>query len=227
MVRFFKSRKILSLVFLMLCAALCGGVWWTNATNTTPAPFAWFVARRVPIDNRVRAQIVQGAKRQIGTIYNASYQPIAYPNGDVSSTRNGRKQGACSDVVIRALRFAKLDLQRLMHEDMTRHFALYPQLWDLKAPNANIDHRRVPNQMTFFARFGQALPTEFNSSTRKLWQPGDIVCWDTGNGRTHTGIVSDGVDQNDTPLVIHNNSVCREDDCLQHWPIIGHFRFPR
>lgn len=200
-----------------------GAVFHQHQNATQP----WFVARRLAPSTSAAARIVAGARTQIGTIYNASYQIISYPNGDLSSTRIGQKQGACSDVVVRALRPAGFDLQRLIHEDMTRHFALYPHLWDLTAPDASIDHRRVPNQMTFFARFGQTLPTDFNSSTRNTWQPGDIVCWDSGQGRTHTGILSDGTDQNDMPLVIHNNGVCREDDCLLHWKIIGHFRFPK
>ena len=219
----FRSRKIrLLFVALAACALTFYALWRLNSV----ADGNWYVARRIAVSDPTTAKIVAGAKAQIGTFYNAEYQTIAYPNGDISSTRKGRKVGACSDVVIRALRRADIDLQRLMHDDMTRHFALYPNLWDLKAPNANIDHRRVPNQMTFFARFGQTLPKEFNSSTRSSWQPGDIVCWDTGKGRTHTGVLSDGVDQNDVPLVIHNDSICREDNCLQRWKIIGHFRFP-
>ena len=216
-----SSRRRIRLL-LLLAVAIAGGVVWRNTSTQNG-----FVVRRVAAPTSTAARIVAASKSQIGTIYNASYQTISYPNGDLSSTRIGQKQGACTDVVVRALRPAGFDLQRLMHEDMTRHFALYPQLWDLPSPNKNIDHRRVPNQMTFFKRFGQTLPTEFNSSTRSSWQPGDIVCWDTGQGRTHTGILSDGVDQNDTPLVIHNNGICREENCLLRWKIIGHFRFPK
>jgi uncharacterized protein YijF (DUF1287 family) len=215
------SRRRIQLL-LLLAVAISGGVVWRNTSTQSG-----FVARRVAAPTSTAARIVAAAKSQVGTIYNASYQTISYPNGDLSSTRIGQKQGACTDVVVRALRPAGFDLQRLIHEDMTRHFAIYPQLWDLTSPNSNIDHRRVPNQMTFFRRFGQTLPTEFNSSTRNTWQPGDIVCWDTGQGRTHTGILSDGVDKNDTPLVIHNNGICREENCLLRWKIIGHFRFPK
>lgn len=217
-----RRIRLLLLLAVALAVAIVSGVAWRDTSTPTD-----FVARRVAPPTSTAARIVAAAKSQNGTIYNASYQAISYPNGDLSSTRIGQKQGACSDVIVRALRPLGFDLQQLIHEDMARHFALYPQLWDLNAPNTNIDHRRVPNQMTFFKRFGQTLPTDFNSSTRSSWQPGDIVCWDTGRGRTHTGIVSDGVDENDTPLVIHNNGVCREENCLLRWKIIGHFRFPK
>lgn len=29
------------------------------------------------------------------------------------------------------------------------------------------------------------------------------------------------------PLVIHNAALAREEDCLDRWEIIGHFRYPR
>ena len=41
-----------------------------------------------------------------------------------------------------------------LHEDMRAHFRAYPPKWGLSAPDANIDHRRVPNLMTFFERHG-------------------------------------------------------------------------
>ncbi len=63
--------------------------------------------------------------------------------GDVPQER-----GVCSDVVIRALRSQKVDLQKLVHEDMAKNFAEYPQKWKLKRPDSNIDHRRVPNLET-------------------------------------------------------------------------------
>lgn len=215
-----KKRLVLFSIFVSLVSAF----WWRQQNRASlfrSLPIT-VVARRVPIDNGVAAKIVRGAKAQYGTLYDASFQEIAFPNGDVSPNH-----GACSDVIVRALRLASFDLQKLMHDDMTKNFSLYPQKWNLNAPNTDIDHRRVPNQMTFFARFGKTLPIIFDSSTRSSWQPGDIVVWNSGGGRTHTGIVSDGVSPLDVPLIIHNNSVCREEDVLFRWKIIGHFRFPK
>ncbi len=68
---------------------------------------------------------------------------LLIPGGDVPQER-----GVCSDVVIRALRSQKVDLQKLVHEDMAKNFAEYPQKWKLKRPDSNIDHRRVPNLET-------------------------------------------------------------------------------
>lgn len=81
--------------------------------------------------------------------YDPSYFSITYPNGDVP-----KNKGVCTDVVIRTYRKANIDLQKEVHEDMVKHFNLYPKTWGLKKPDTNIDHRRVLNLMTFFNRHG-------------------------------------------------------------------------
>ena len=73
------------------------------------------------------------------------------------------------------------DLQRELHEDMRANFRLYPKLWGLSAPDANIDHRRVPNLMKYFERRGKAVSGAF--------EPGDIVAWSLPGGLYHIGIV--------------------------------------
>ncbi len=171
------------------------------------------------------AQILAGAKSQIGTRYDASYQTIAYPMGDVDAAK-----GACTDVVIRALRAAGYDLQKRVHDDMTARFDAYPKTWGLESPNPNIDHRRVPNQMVYLRKYERELPRETTGRALQSWQVGDIVYWNTGNSdntRLHTGIVSDTRDWRGLPYVIHNGSICLEDDALDRWPIIGHFRLSR
>jgi uncharacterized protein YijF (DUF1287 family) len=168
------------------------------------------------------AKILASAKSQQGTVYNAEYAVISYPGGDVP-----RDKGACTDVIVRALRGAGLDLQRLIHQDMKRHFWVYPQKWGLPGPNTNIDHRRVPNQMRFLERHGVSLTCRVTPQTLWQWQPGDLVYWDTGRGRLHTGVVSDNRNARGEPYVIHNGWVCIEDDALTRWKIIGHYRYPK
>src|SRR6185503_11007625 len=94
--------------------------------------------------------LVVAARQQVGVtvIYDGSYRKLGYPGGDVPIER-----GVCTDVIVRALRSARaLDLQKVVHEDMRAHFAAYParQRWGAREPDANIDHRRVPNLMTWF-----------------------------------------------------------------------------
>jgi uncharacterized protein YijF (DUF1287 family) len=92
-------------------------------------------------------------------IYDPAYFSIDYPSGDVPADR-----GVCTDVVIRAYRVLGTDLQKEVHEDMKANFAIYPGNWGLHAPDKNIDHRRVPNLMTFFKRKGTEKSITKNAS---------------------------------------------------------------
>jgi uncharacterized protein YijF (DUF1287 family) len=135
------------------------------------------------------------------------------------------ERGVCTDVIVRALRAARaLDLQKLVHEDMMAHRADYPhpRRWNNSAPDANIDHRRVPNQMAWFKRQGWTRPL---GTVPAAYLPGDIVAWDLGRGILHVGIVSDRTAPSGTPLIIHNiGAGAREDDILFRFAIIGHYR---
>jgi uncharacterized protein YijF (DUF1287 family) len=165
-------------------------------------------------------KLVSAARSQIGTtlLYDGSYRTLSYPNGDVSAER-----GVCSDVVIRALRVShSFDLQQQLHEDMSRHFSLYPALWSLKRPDRNIDHRRVPNLQTFFKRKGWSLPVTANSAD---YQPGDIVTSIVPPNLPHIMIVSDKKSLFRRPLVIHNiGAGTQEEDVLFDFKITGHYR---
>ncbi len=179
--------------------------------------------RRVAVADPVARKIVDAAKAQIGDAYDASYQTIAYPGGDVP-----KGAGACTDVVVRALRGAGMDLQRLIHDDMKAHFAAYPNAWKLGHTDTNIDHRRVPNHIVFFRRYGQELPIgTATDADIQSWQPGDIVEWKLDGNKWHTGIVSDGIGPRGLPLVVHNGWQCVEQDALDAWTIKAHFRFPK
>ncbi|KAB0548933.1 DUF1287 domain-containing protein [Pseudomonas argentinensis] len=165
-------------------------------------------------------RLVSGAREQVGVTlgYDPAYRRIAYPGGDVPAAT-----GVCTDVVIRALRLQGLDLQKAVHEDMAANFSAYPRQWGLKRPDRNIDHRRVPNLMTWFRRQGMALALSRDTGE---YLPGDIVTWDLGRGQTHIGIVSDRLSAAGEPLILHNiGAGTREEAILWRFPIIGHYRF--
>ena len=165
------------------------------------------------------ARIAAAARQQIGvtTNYDPAYAVLKYPGGDVPV-----HTGVCSDVVVRALRKAGLDLQKEIHEDMQAHFSAYPQKWGLKKPDKNIDHRRVPNLMRYFERHQIAFRE--NLKVGETYRPGDIVAWDLGNGVLHVGIVSDRMSGR-TPLMIHNiGNGAQEEDILLKYRVIGHYR---
>ena len=165
--------------------------------------------------------LVEAAKAQIGVtvIYDGAYQRLAYPGGDVGSER-----GVCTDVIVRAYRKLGVDLQKLVHEDMQAAWAAYPHSWGLPHPDPNIDHRRVPNLATFFARHGQALAV---AGDRRAYRPGDIVTWRLASGVPHIGLVADLQAADGTPLVIHNiGAGAKMEDSLFAFPVTGHYRYP-
>ncbi|WP_166965376.1 DUF1287 domain-containing protein [Yeosuana marina] len=151
--------------------------------------------------------------------YDPSYFSIEYPNGDVPSDK-----GVCTDVVIRAYRKIGIDLQKNVHEDMKANFSAYPKIWGLKTTDKNIDHRRVPNLMTYFKRKGTEKPI---SDKAKDYLPGDIVCWNLGGAITHIGIVvNKKSDDGKRNLIVHNiGSGQVLEDCLFDFKIIGHYRY--
>lgn len=175
---------------------------------------------RVPTSG-VAKRIVAGALRQAreGTVYTPGYFRIGYPDGDLD-----RNHGVCTDVVIRALRAGGYDLQSLIHEDMKRRFRSYPRRE--ARPDANIDHRRCPNQAWFFRRYGRILPNRVERSTLGEWRPGDVVYWKLPNGLDHAGVLSDRLDSKGIPYVVHNLGRCTEEDVLTTWRIVGHYRYP-
>jgi hypothetical protein len=165
--------------------------------------------------------LVTAAREQVGVTlsYDPAYRRLSYPNGDVPLNT-----GVCTDVVIRALRQQGLDLQQAVHQDMRANFRLYPKNWGLSRPDSNIDHRRVPNLMTWFKRQGWALPL---GQDAERYRPGDIVTWDLGGGLTHIGIISDRQAGSGVPLVLHNiGRGTQEEDILFRFKITGHYRVP-
>ena len=162
----------------------------------------------------------EAAQAQVGitTGYDPAYRRLDYPGGDVPVAT-----GVCCDVVVRALRTAHgFDLQKEVHEDMLAQFSAYPKKWGLRKPDANIDHRRVPNLQTFFTRRGWSLAVG-NSAAE--YRAGDIVIWDLGNGLAHIGVVSDRRAKSGAPLVVHNiGRGAQEEDVLFSWEITGHYR---
>ena len=152
-------------------------------------------------------------------IYDGSYRSIPYPNGDVPGD-----VGVCTDVVIRAYRELGIDLQRDVHEEMKAHFDAFPVNWGLRAPDPNIDHRRVPNLRVFFARKGVVLPVSARGAD---YVAGDLVTWTVAGKLPHIGIVSDQSSADGSrPLVVHNiGRGPRVEDILFAYPITGHYRY--
>jgi len=170
-----------------------------------------------------RLELVAAAREQIGVTlhYDPAYVKLAYPRGDVPIER-----GVCTDVVVRAFRRVGYDLQELVHRDMKEAWPVYQRSakWNLKRPDPNIDHRRVPNLATFFTRHGAALGV---SKDVRDYAPGDIVTWQVPPNLPHIGLVADVRTATGVPLIIHNiGNGTRMEDRLFAYTITGHYRFP-
>lgn len=166
------------------------------------------------VGERVAAHAVSQAGW--GTRYDASYQRLKYPNGDVP-----RDRGACTDVVIRALRSVGYDLQKLVHEDAKAHRRRYPRIERL---DPNIDHRRCPNLVVYFRTYGKGLKKD---APWRDWQPGEIVFWKLPNGLDHVGVVAEPRNPDGKPWVVHNIAGTAHEDAITAWQIVGRFRFPK
>jgi uncharacterized protein YijF (DUF1287 family) len=169
-------------------------------------------------------EFLEAAKKQIGITvrYDPAYTVISYPGGDVPV-----EKGVCTDVVIRAMRGAGIDLQREVHDDMKVAFTAYPQIWGLRRPDRNIDHRRVPNLMRFFERRGKKLAVTKDAAD---YLPGDLVTCIVPPSLPHIMIVSDRFSAADRtrPLVIHNiGAGAVEEDRLFEFKLTGHYRWWR
>jgi len=154
--------------------------------------------------------------------YDGRYMKIAYPMGDVPADI-----GVCTDVVIRSYRELGIDLQQVVHEDIKQNFRKYPsrKRWGLRAPDTNIDHRRVYNLQVFFERHGQSLPISKNPDN---YQPGDLVTWQIGTKMPHIGVVLELVSDDDPQrhLIAHNiGNGPVIDDMLFDFKITGHYRY--
>ena len=169
----------------------------------------------------VRLAAAAEARAEHRVLYDPAYVSIAYPWGDVAADR-----GVCADVVIRAYRALGVDLQQRVHEDMTSAFAAYPTYWGLTRPDPNIDHRRVLNLESFFARHGSRLPPSDNPAD---FQPGDVVAWNLrgeGGSLPHMGVVVDRVGASGNPMIAHNiGRGPQVEDVLFDWPMTGRYRY--
>ncbi len=202
-----SMAKVLPLFFVSLaCIAL-------PAMAQPPAPLS---PTQAPPALAVVARARQEVERAVS--YDGRWVPIRYPGGDVPAG-----SGVCTDVVIRGYRAAGLDLQQLVHEDVVRAPSAYAG-W-VKRPDANIDHRRVGPLGVYLQRHAARLPVD----DAKSYAPGDVVIISFAAcpacSPQHVGVVSDRKGPRGLPLMIHNlGPTPTEDDTLDAWPRLAHYR---
>ena len=169
--------------------------------------------------------LLVGAKKTVlnADAYTEGYVTIRYPMGDVP-----REMGVCTDVVIRAVRNAGIDLQKALHDDIRRAPRAYPMVKG--KGNPHIDHRRVATLLPYFKRHWQQRSAKLDDPDDPL-RPGDVIFMDTlpRSGPDHIGILSDRTNSDGLPLVINNwtnGTVTAEMDLLTFVPVLYRFRLP-
>ncbi|MBI1950934.1 MAG: DUF1287 domain-containing protein [Acidobacteria bacterium] len=189
------------------------------ATGSRPATDAR-AAGDVPPLNRV---ILEGARKWLERAprYDPSYFRLDYPGGDVPPDR-----GVCTDLIVRALRHAGIDLQVLIHEDRLARPEAYPR--EIRV-DRNLDHRRTAVQIVYFRKHARPLVTRTDPGHLSEWLPGDLVFY--GRNRVwHAGIVSDRRSPAGIPYIIDSHQDgggVSERFLLTHWgAILAHFRLP-
>lgn len=115
-----------------------------------------------------------------------------------------------------------LDMVKLLHDDMASAFTEYPQLWDERGVNAQMDQTRVKNWERFFHRSTPDVQSE-------PVHVGDVIFWQLeGKTTTHLGIVVPGPGVHAAEMwVVHDldDGVKWENSMQEMGRVIGRFRF--
>lgn len=159
----------------------------------------------------VNGAIKEGLKRPK---YHSAYYDGGYPPDD---------EGVCTDLIWRSLKYAGYDLKSLVDQDILENKESYPKITNI---DSNIDFRRVYNLHVFLERNTISLTTDITKIEE--FQPGDILVF---AGDKHIGIVSNKRNKNGVPYLLHHTNTISnklnnlEEDILNHYKIIGHYRF--
>ena len=127
-----------------------------------------------------------------------------------------------ADVVVQAYANALgLDMKDLLHQDMSNAFAQYPQLWNERGPDKELDVTRVPNLQRFFHRSGE----DFSQSEVCV---GDVIFWTLADGNAHTAIVVPGPGIHaGEKWIVHcwQQNVVWENKLKDFTMVVGRYRF--
>ncbi len=158
--------------------------------------------------------LLDGARSRLGDIYDASY----YSEGEPPKGKS-----ACVDVVYYAFLKIGVNLRDEVDRDIRANPSIYPARGDYA-----INHRRCPNLIVWFKAFSENLTKKTEKKNLAEWKPGDVVFWSLTNDGVadHVGVISEVKTDEGVPLVIHQfPPSCKEEDVLNRWTIMGHYRY--
>ncbi len=156
-----------------------------------------------------QTDILESVKAYLDTKpkYKSKYYGTGYPDDNY---------GVCTDVVVFGFLGAGYDLRELVNVDVKNNREDY----NIDVIDKNIDFRRVNNLNTYFKHTAISLTLDIKEISE--WQGGDVVVF-----KNHIGIISEHRNKGGIPFVYHHASprqVSYEEDVLEHYEIIGHYR---
>lgn len=173
-------------------------------------------------------KIFQGAFKQLetpaaGLAPGGTAPRMTYPGGDIQPDF-----ASSADIVIRAVRFAGIDLQAAVYEDMLFNPKQYSRL-DLGKVDYGA-HRAVPVLNMYLSRYALSLPID-TAENPYCFEPGDIVVFSTtkDGDADRIGVVGDEFNSAGLPMIItvwDMGQHTSEMDLLARddLKLIGHFR---
>jgi len=180
---------------------------------SSPSPSPAHSAEYYKLPKKQRL-LLDGARSRLGDVYDADY----YVEGEPPKGRS-----ACVDVVYYAYLETGINLRDEVDRDLRANPSIYPAKGDYA-----INHRRCPNLIVWFRGFAKELTKKTDKKNLSEWKPGDVVFWSLTNDGVadHVGIISEIKTKDGIPLVIHQfPPACTEEDVLNRWTIMGHFRY--
>ena len=170
---------------------------------------------------QIASLIFTGAKNEVraGTAFLTSYPEPA------ATAKDAGFYG--TDAVFEAFLYAGIDLKAFIMEDMRRNLTVYPGriMWDKMKTEPDFIEGQYNDIMIFFDRFADELTVKTDFFSLHEWAPGDVVIWNY-KGTYHAGIISDRKNNSGTPYVIHSyQDYTAEEDVLNTWKIIRHYRY--
>ncbi|WP_018970936.1 DUF1287 domain-containing protein [Rubritalea marina] len=169
------------------------------------------------LGDRIAAAALEHSLQQ--HIYDSGYYQIDFPAGDIPQEREGE-----ADLLVRSFRSVGVDLQERVHQDMDNAFRSYPQLWGMRKPDSNIDHRRIPNLQRYFERIEVQMSVERDAV---LYENGDVVIWRKPDGSLISGIVVPGPGARSAEKWVVSNRGFGSQwiDSLLDYDVVGHYKY--
>ncbi len=149
-------------------------------------------------------RILEGAKRELAKPTRYAYQSAAAVQADCPAGGSAARTPVTAETIIRALRYASLDVPALVQEDTVLHPWRYSSC--TAKTSGSRDYAQLCNLTIYFYHHSLVLPNTMGIKYYKYCKPGDVVVMHSGAAKgidfDRIGIVDDTYDSNGLPNII-------------------------